>query len=308
MSQVFLGFTHFLNEVKILPYFNQFNSLLKQYALYSSAYIMAEDFDCVWITGASSGIGAEAARQLATSTRTLIISARSKDKLESLKMSLPYPQNVIIAVLDLSDSASIQRAVDGVLSQAVVPSLVFHAGGISQRSYAMETAMEVDRRIMEVNYFGTVELTKALLPAMLQNGGGSFAVVSSLVGLFGYGVRSAYAASKHALHGFFESLDVEMGEKGINSTLICPGGVQTDISRNALQGDGTKTGVMDEMQSAGMPVGDAVEKMVAGIKRKKRVLVIGSSKEKFGVFMYKHFPGIFFKIAAKQNPRGSVKL
>ncbi len=190
----------------------------------------------------------------------------------------------------------------------MTPNLVFHAGGISQRSYALETSLEVDRKIMDVNYFGTVELTKALLPAMLKNGGGSFAVVTSLVGLFGYGVRSAYAASKHALHGFFESLDVELGDQGINSTLICPGGVQTNISLNALQGDGSKTGVMDEMQSEGMPVQEAVSKMIAGVRRKKRLVVIGSRKEKLGVFMYKHFPSIFFKIAAKQNPRGSVKL
>jgi short-subunit dehydrogenase len=269
---------------------------------------MGEIFDCIWITGASSGIGAEVARQYSKGDSRLILSARSSDKLEALKRRLPNPDRITIAALDLSDSTSIQTAVDKVLAEGIIPNLVFHAGGISQRSYALETSMDVDRRIMEVNYFGTIELTKALLPAMIKNGGGSFAVVSSLVGLFGYGVRSAYSASKHALHGFFESLDVELGNQGISSTLICPGGVQTNISLNALQGDGSKTGVMDEMQSAGMPVEVAVEKMLAGVKRKKHLLVIGSGKEKLGVFMYKYFPGIFFKIAAKQNPRGSVKL
>lgn len=269
---------------------------------------MDNKFDCIWITGASSGIGAEAAKQYSQTENKLILSARSIDKLEAIKNSLPYPEKVVIAQLDLADSTSIVSAVEDVLSEGIVPSLVFHAGGISQRSYVTETAMEVDRRIMEVNYFGTIELTKALLPAMLKNGGGSFAVISSLVGIFGYGVRSAYSASKHALHGFFESLDVELGDQGINSTLICPGGVQTNISLNALQGDGSKTGVMDEMQSEGMPVDEAVAKMVKGIRDKKSVLVIGSRKEKLGVFMHKYFPSIFFKIAAKQNPRGSVKL
>ncbi|MCZ4410200.1 SDR family NAD(P)-dependent oxidoreductase [Cryomorphaceae bacterium 1068] len=269
---------------------------------------MGENFDCIWITGASSGIGAEAAKQYSKGNSRLILSARSLDKLQALKSSLPCPERITIAALDLSDSSSINTAVEQVLAKEIIPNLVFHAGGISQRSYAMETSIEVDRRIMEVNYFGTIELTKALLPAMIKNGGGSFAVVTSLVGLFGYGVRSAYSASKHALHGFFESLDVELGDQGINSTLICPGGVQTNISLNALQGDGTKTGEMDEMQSEGMPVAEAVSKMIAGVKRKKHLLVIGSGKEKLGVFMYKYFPSIFFKIAAKQNPRGSVKL
>lgn len=269
---------------------------------------MGENVDCIWITGASSGIGAEAARQFSKGNSKLILSARSIDKLDELKSSLPNPERITVAVLDLADSSSIKSAVEEVLSSGMVPNIVFLAGGVSQRSYVLETSTDVDRRIMDVNYFGNVELTKALLPAMLKNGGGSFAVISSLVGLFGYGVRSAYSASKHALHGFFESLDVELGEQGINSTLICPGGVQTNISLNALQGDGSKTGVMDEMQSEGMPVEEAVEKMIIGIRKRKNLLVIGSGKEKLGVFIHKHFPSIFFKIAVKQNPRGSVKL
>jgi short-subunit dehydrogenase len=143
---------------------------------------------------------------------------------------------------------------------------------------------------------------------MIAAGGGQFAVVSSLVGIFGYGVRSAYSASKHALHGFFESLDIELHAERISSTMICPGGVQTNISLNALQGDGTKTGVMDEMQKEGMPVQDAVAQMIKAIQNKKKLLILGSFKEKLGVFLYRYFPRFFFKIAVKQNPRGSVKL
>jgi len=269
---------------------------------------MGENLKCIWVTGASSGIGAEAARQFARGNSQIILSARSVGKLKELKNSLPNPGRITIAPLDLADSVSINSAVEDVLSMGIIPDLVFLAGGVSQRSYVSETSIDVDRRMMEVNYFGNIELTKALLPAMLKNGGGRFAVISSLTGLFGYGVRSAYSASKHALHGFFESLDIELGDQGIKSTLICPGGVQTNISVNALQGDGSATGVMDEMQSDGIPVDVAVKKMIAGIRQKKRLVIIGNAKEKLGVFMHKYFPGIFFKIAAKQNPRGSVKL
>lgn len=269
---------------------------------------MGENLECIWITGASSGIGAEAARQFAGGDSRIILSARSVDKLKELKNSLPNPGRITIAPLDLADSVSIKTAVEEVLGSGMIPDLVFLAGGVSQRSYILETSMDVDRRMMEVSYFGNIELTKALLPAMLKNGGGRFAVISSLTGLFGYGVRSAYSASKHALHGFYESLDVELGDQGIKSTLICPGGVQTNISINALQGDGSKTGVMDEMQSQGIPVEEAVVKMIVGIRRKKRLVIIGNKKERLGVFIHKYFPSIFFKIAAKQNPRGSVKL
>lgn len=262
----------------------------------------------VWITGASSGIGREAAFQYASRGWNLILSARSEDKLKALKVQLTKAGRSEVIPLDLADQSSIEHAAQEVMKSFDSIDIVFHAGGISQRSYLKYTSLQVDRRIMEVNYFGAVVLTKAVLPMMLKNGGGRFAVVSSLVGLFGYGVRSAYSASKHALHGFFESLEIELGDQGIHATLICPGGVQTDISVNALMGDGTSSGKMDEMQSEGMPVSEAVGKMIKAIDQGKQLAIIGSPKEKLGVFLYRYFPSIFFKIAKKQNPRGSVKL
>jgi short-subunit dehydrogenase len=260
----------------------------------------------VWITGASSGIGREVASQYAAMGARVILSARNEEKLMALAAELS--SNALVLPLDLTKPDTIREAVTKVQSECERLDLVFHAGGISQRSYIRDTDMEVDRRIMEVNYFGTIALTKAILPFMLEAGGGHFAVVSSLVGLFGYSVRSAYSASKHALHGFFESLEVELGPSGMSVTLICPGGIQTDISVNALMGDGSPSGKMDEMQRLGMRVEDAAEKMISAIEAKKRLVVIGSAKEKFGVFMYKFFPNTFFRIAKKQNPRGAVKL
>ncbi len=269
---------------------------------------MAIKGQTIWVTGASSGIGQEAARQFAKLGNRVILSARSEEKLRNFASELPEDSNPIILPLDLSDETSITKAIDGLITDRAIPNLVFHAGGISQRSYLIDTSLEVDRRIMEVNYFGTISLTKKILPEMLKQGGGQFAVVSSLVGLFGYGVRSAYSASKHALHGFFESLDIELGDSGFTSTMICPGGVQTNISKNALMGDGKESGVMDEMQSGGMPVDEAVSKMITAIENKRKLIIIGSFKEKLGVFLSKHFPSVFFKIASKQNPRGTVKL
>src|SRR5690606_32867966 len=110
--------------------------------------------------------------------------------------------------------------------------IVVHNGGVSQRSLAHETRLEVDRRIMEVNYFGTVALTKALLPSMLQAKSGHFVVVTSVMGKIGTPQRSAYAASKHALHGFFDCLRAEVADHGLFVTLICPGYIQTDVSKN----------------------------------------------------------------------------
>lgn len=262
----------------------------------------------VWITGASSGIGAEAAQQLASRGAHLILSARKTDDLNRVKAQIGSRAQVLVLPLDITRTENIDAAVQQAVSWQGKIDLIFNAAGISQRSYLMDTRLEVDRRIMEINYFGTVALTKAVLPHMLEKGGGQFAVITSVTGKFGFGVRSAYAASKHALHGFFESLRIELYRKGIRVTMICPGPVQTDISKNALDGQGKPTGEMDEMQEKGMPVDKAVSEMLKAIAREKKEVVIGRFKEKLGVKLHAVLPDLFFKMAEKQNPRGELKL
>jgi len=262
----------------------------------------------VWITGASSGLGRETALQLSHFGAKLVLSARREDALNNLKSSLAHPGEAIVMPLDLVDSSGFEQAVEKVVKRFGRIDILVNNAGISQRSYVHETALTVDRRIMEVNYFGTVALTKAVLPYMLKQGHGQFVTVTSLVGKFGFGVRSAYAASKHALHGFFESLHIELHEKGIRVTLVCPGPVQTDISVNALDGHGRPTGQMDEMQQKGMPVKQAVQTMLIGVAAEQKEVVIGNFKEKLGVRLKAWLPGLFFKMALKQNPRGEVQI
>jgi short-subunit dehydrogenase len=142
---------------------------------------------------------------------------------------------------------------------------------------------------------------------MMAQGSGHFAVITSLTGKFGFGMRSAYAASKHALHGFFESLFIELGDKGIAVTMICPGPVQTNISVNALDGKGTATNQMDEMQLKGMPVDVAVRKMLHAIDSRRREVIVGGFKEQLSVKLKSFLPGLFVLMARKQNPTGAVK-
>lgn len=262
----------------------------------------------VWITGASSGIGREAALQLNKMGAKLILSARREAELVELKSELDESIPVKVLPIDLINPESFSPAVSSVYDEFGRVDLLFNIAGISQRSYVLETDLTVDRKIMEINYFGTVALTKAILPRMVAAGEGQFGVVTSVTGKFGFGVRSAYAASKHALHGFFESLRLELAEKGIKVTLICPGPIQTDISKNALGGDGNPTGEMDEMQENGMPVGQAVSIMLKSIANEKKEIIIGGFKEKLGVKLHTLWPNLFFKMAAKQNPRGELKM
>ncbi len=261
----------------------------------------------VWITGASSGIGKEAAIQLSIQGAKLILSSRKDQELNALKQQLLHPDDALVLPIDLTKPETFAEAVDTVYKKFGKLDLLFNNAGISQRSYAIDTDISVDRRLMEINYFGTVALTKAVLPRMLKDGGGHFAVVTSIVGKFGFGVRSAYSASKHALHGFFESLYIELNKEGIEITLIAPGPIQTNISLNALDGAGKPTGEMDEMQQKGMPVDVAVSKMLGAIANKKKEIIIGGFKEKLGVKLKAFWPKLFFKMASKQDPRGKLK-
>lgn len=260
----------------------------------------------VWITGASSGIGKEAAKQFYAHGAKVVLSARNTHLLSELKNELSTADDVLVLPLDLTHYDTFQDAVNRVVAHFGRIDILFNNAGVSQRSYVVETDMAVDRKLMEINYFGTIGLTKLVLPQMLKAGGGHFAVITSIVGKFGFPVRSAYAASKHALHGFFESLYMELNKEGIEVTLIAPGPIQTNISMHALDGSGNPTGVMDAMQEKGMPVNEAVHKMLKAIANKKTELILGGFKEKLGVKLKAFLPELFYKKASNQNPRGEL--
>ncbi len=261
----------------------------------------------VWITGASSGIGKETAVQLNELGAKLILSARNVEELEKLKDQFARPNDVLVIPIDLGSGSDFKIEVEQACATFGRIDVLFNNAGVSQRSYLMETSLETDRKIMEINYFGTIALTKAVLPKMLEAGEGHIAVTSSVVGRFGYGVRSAYSAAKHALHGFFESLYVELNDRGIGITIVAAGPTQTDISKHAFDGAGNQTGEMDEMQEKGMPVDQVARIIIDSIAKKKREVIIGDFKTKLGVTINNLFPSLFFKIAKKQNPRGDAK-
>ncbi len=206
----------------------------------------------------------------------------------------------MILPFDLADQNSISAAVTSVINNAGKLDVLFNNGGISQRSFIVETPLEIDRKLMEINYFGGVRLTKEILPFMIQNGGGQIAVTTSISGKFGFPLRSAYCASKFALYGFYETLRLEMKEKNIHVTFICPGRVQTNISYHALDKDGKPHGIMDSGQKAGIPAEKAAKKILHAIAKNKREALIGG-KELLMVSIKKYLPFIFFKIVNRIN-------
>lgn len=254
----------------------------------------------IWITGASSGIGEALAYELSKKGAKLILSARRKVELERVKGNCVSDSQPDIRILpmDLSASSTLALCTQAAIQLFGRIDILVNNGGISQRGLATDTLMEVDRKIMEVNYFGALALTKNLLPHFLQNKSGHFVTVTSVVGKFGTPYRSGYAASKHALHGFFDSLRAELWAEtrdAIKVTMICPGFIHTPITLSAVTGDGSPLGKMDEAQYTGKPADWCAEKIVSAIENNKEEVYIGG-KEVLGVYLKRFVPWLFSRI------------
>lgn len=251
----------------------------------------------VWITGASSGIGEALARVLDRRGARLVLSARREDKLQDLRAALTRPDDHQVLPLDVTDTERAPEHVRAATSRGPVDVLI-HNAGVTQRSRVVDTELSVDRRLMEVNYFGVVALTKAALPAMLERGSGHFVVVSSLVGKISTPLRSGYSASKHALHGFFDALRAETYDRGIRVTMVCPGFIRTSITLHALTGDGSEQGSMDDAQAQGMDPLRCAERIVRAGEREAREVLIGG-REVWAVRLHRFLPGLFHRMIRK---------
>lgn len=253
----------------------------------------------VWLTGASSGIGKAAALELSKQGTNVIISSRNTEKLEAVKAASAYPDKVKILELDLSNYSNFDSLVAEAISLFGKIDILINNGGVSQRSFVIDTSLDVDEQLMKTNYLGTVALTKALLPYFIERKAGQIASVTSVVGKIGTPLRSSYAASKHALHGFFDSLRAEVHKDNISVTLICPGYVKTNVSINALTGDGSKQNTMDKKTENGMTPENFAIKMLKAIDSKKQEVVIGGALEKLSVYMKRFLPKVLAKMIRK---------
>lgn len=254
----------------------------------------------VWITGASSGIGEALTYELARQGARLILSSRRKDELERVKGNCPPHSHGSIKILplDLAQGDTLELTTKAAIQLFGHVDVLINNGGISQRSLAKETTLAVDRRLMEVDYFGTITLTKHLLPHLLERKSGHIATISSVMGIIGTPYRSGYAAAKHALHGFFDSLRAEMWKDcpTIYVTLICPGWIRTSVTYNALTGDGHALNAMDATTAAGMAPEVLAVRALRAIANKKEEVYIGGVKEVLGVYLKRFLPAVFSRI------------
>jgi len=233
----------------------------------------------VWITGAASGIGESLALEYSRRNANIILSDRDEDKLkEVVSRCEKLGGKAVFAPFDLEHTDEIIQTTSRLLKEFPKIDILISNGGISQRSFAIETPLKIDRKIMEINFFGAITLTKELLPSLISKGGGKIAVTSSMTGKFGFPLRTSYCASKHAIQGYFEALRAELYDKNVKVTIVSPGRIYTNISMNAIDKDGKKYGIMDKGQAKGMSAVKCARKIIKALERNKKELWVGGSE------------------------------
>jgi dehydrogenase/reductase SDR family member 7B len=256
----------------------------------------------VWITGAASGIGRALATDYAKRGAIPILSDRDEEGLRAAVSDCESEGvKAVFAPFDLGNPEQIKSMVSRVLKEHPKIDILISNGGISQRSLAMETPVEIDRKILEINFFGAITLTKALLPALVAEGGGNIAVTSSMTGKFGFPLRTAYCASKHAVQGYFEALRAELHDQKVKVTIISPGRVRTNISLNAIDKEGNKHGVLDPGQAGGISPEKCARKIIRAINQNKKELWVGGS-EILMIYIRIYLTPLFHILARKIKP------
>jgi short-subunit dehydrogenase len=251
----------------------------------------------VWITGASSGIGEALAHEWAAKGARLILSARNRENLEVVNKACGG--NHLILPLDMERDKNYEQLVQEAWAWQGRVDIAVHNAGISQRARAEEVSDEALDKIMQVNFIGAAKLARLQLLRFQGQRSGHFVVITSLSGKFGVPYRSVYCASKHALHGYFDSLRAENASYPIRVTIVAPGYIKTDVSINALGPEGKPTGVMDENQAQGLPVEVCAKAVVKAVTKNKEELIIGGP-ERFGVMLKRFFPGLLSKVLANR--------
>lgn len=253
----------------------------------------------VWITGASSGIGKAIAQQCAALGAQVVLTARRHEELENVRHSLAHPDQHISITADITDESQVRHAYEQVLQQKGRIDWLINNAGLSQRALIRDTTMQTERAIMEVDYFSQVFLTKMVLPTFLKQKSGRIVFISSVAGLLGTQYRASYSAAKAAIHMWANSLRAEVADQGVQVSVIFPGFVQTNVSFNALNGEGKPQAKQDEAIENGLSAEDFARQSVQALQCGEEYIVIGGKKEKLGVLVSRISPKVLYKMIRK---------
>lgn len=260
----------------------------------------------VLITGASSGLGEALAHVFYRAGCKVVLAARREEELNRVRKELlefhstePTHPPVILP-LDLSDLNSLPECVEKILKIHGCIDILINNGGISVRADAGSTAIDVDVKVMLVNYFGAVALTKAVLPSMLKRKSGQIVFISSVQGKFAIPYRSAYSASKHATQAFADSLRAEVAEDGVKVLCVSPGYIKTSLSLNALTGSGDKYGVMDKTTESGTSPDKMARNILRAVLREEDDVVFAQTSAKLAYWLRFLCPPLYFWIMQRR--------
>lgn len=231
----------------------------------------------VWITGASSGIGAAMARALAKDGARLILSGRNQAALAEVAAACG---DALMLPFETTDYSALPAAVQRAWEWSGGVDLLVNNAGISQRSLAVDTDFAVYDRIVAVDLLAPIALTQALLPRMAARGSGRIAMISSVAGKVGVPMRTAYCAAKFGIAGYADALRAEIAHLGIKVHNIYPGSIRTDVSRNALTSDGSARGVSDKAIDTGIDPDVAVREMIDAMLADQREIIVAVGSEK----------------------------
>lgn len=255
----------------------------------------------VWITGASSGIGEGLCYAFAKEGCKLVLSARRLNELTRVReQSQLKDEDVLLLPIDLENHQDVSKWADQVVQKFGRIDVLINNGGLSQKGTAMLTTTEVERKIMEINYFGNIALTKAVIPVMQQQKTGNIVVTTSILGKFGLSFHTTYAASKHALYGYYDSLRMELKPLNIKVLLVAPGFINTQASVNSLNPDGTISKQDSPAQINGMKTEVFAKKLISALKRNKNHVYIGN-KELLAIPFKTLLPNLFYSIMDKMS-------
>jgi short-subunit dehydrogenase len=256
----------------------------------------------IWLTGASSGIGEALVYALARYKPKMVLSSRKEEELQRVATQSGLPtSHLLILPLDLADESAMPALTQQVVLHFGHIDILINNAGISQRGTVLETELKVEKRLMDVNFLGTISLTKAVLPHMVQAGTGQVITVASVAGIVSTPKRSSYAAAKAALIAYMDSLRAEMHPHGIHIGVINPGYVRTNISLNALTGDGSPQGKMDTNIDQGLSPERTAMKMIQAIRRRKDQTFIAGTREMLAVHLKKFAPALLRVMIRKVN-------
>ncbi|ENV35074.1 SDR family NAD(P)-dependent oxidoreductase [Acinetobacter gerneri] len=255
----------------------------------------------VWVTGASSGLGKALAAEFALQGAEVILSARRFDELENVRVGLLNADRHISIAMDITDESQVMHAYEQVLAKKGRIDLLINNAGLSQRALISETTMLTERTIMEVDYFSQVFLTKTVLPTFLKQKSGRIVFVSSVAGLLGTQYRASYSAAKAAIHMWANSLRAEVADQGVNVSVIFPGFVKTNVSINALNGEGKAQGYDNDATANGLKAGEFAQQAIKALANGEEFIVIGGKKEKLGVLVSRFSPSTLYKMIRKMK-------